>query len=137
MSYTGFLRVLAEVCLRIFPCFVRCLFSSAHPRPSDQPTAAPVAAPVTAPVAAPVTIPPAGSQQRWAAFAQFVPDWEGFKARRGNGVCDPLEECRTDEACCDTSTTAVCGNGFCEEGKTISASLGQPVYTVSRKLQPV
>ena len=68
------------------------------------------------PVAAPPVTPTVGSQQRWAAFAQFVPDWEDFKAKRGNGVCDPLEECRTDPACCDTSSTPVCGNGFCEEG---------------------
>ncbi len=61
--------------------------------------------------------PPVGSQQRWAAFAQFVPDWVAFKANRGNGVCDPLEECRTDPACC-VSSAADCGNGLCEEGET-------------------
>eukprot|EP00752_Nemacystus_decipiens_P006046 g5457.t1 len=84
--------------------------------PAPTPTVAPATPEPVAPVAAPPVA--VGSQERWAAFAQFVPDWEDFIENRGNGECDPLEECRTDPACCDTSTPAVCGNGFCEEGET-------------------
>ncbi|CAM9487610.1 unnamed protein product, partial [Ectocarpus fasciculatus] len=73
-------------------------------------------APEATPQPVPAPVEP-GTQERWAAFAQFVPDWENFKDKRGNEVCDPLEECRTDPACCDTSSTSVCGNGFCEEGE--------------------
>eukprot|EP00903_Cladosiphon_okamuranus_P020129 g18483.t1 len=84
-------------------------------------TPAPTVEPTPSP-ALPISQPPVivGSQQRWAAFAQFVPDWLEFRAKRNNEVCDALEECRTDPACCDPDPDhkPECGNGFCEEGET-------------------
>ncbi|CAN0440151.1 unnamed protein product, partial [Pylaiella littoralis] len=113
--------------------------SSPTPTPTPEPVApTPVATPepvaptpaatpepvAPTPVATPEPITPVSSPtptatpERWAAFAQFVPDWELYQDKLGNEDCDPLEECRTDSACCDTSITEVCGNGFCEEGET-------------------
>lgn len=97
----------------------------ATPAPVLAPVTAPVAtlAPVASPVAAPPVTPTVGTQERWSAFSQFVPEWEVYKAKLENGACDPREECRTDPACCDTSSTAVCGNGFCEEGEACGCGL--------------
>eukprot|EP00752_Nemacystus_decipiens_P018377 g16486.t1 len=82
------------------------------PAPIVEPTPSP-APPVFQP---PVTV---GSQERWAAFAQFVPNWEDFIDKRDNNEdCDLLEECRTEPACCDTPTPPPCGNGLCDEGET-------------------
>ncbi|CAM9538937.1 unnamed protein product, partial [Laminaria digitata] len=105
--------------------------------PVAAPMAAPMAAPVTAPMAAPVATPMAAPvdapapvaapvavpvsppvEQRWSAFSQFVPDWDAWKLTRNDEACDPLEECRTDPACCGSVASAECGNGLCEETET-------------------
>ncbi|CAM9917172.1 unnamed protein product [Discosporangium mesarthrocarpum] len=79
--------------------------------PEPTPTIPPT--PVVTPAPMVVTLPTV-EPQRWSAFAQFVPDWEAWEELHGNNICDPMESCRTDPACC-SDTEAVCGNGLCED----------------------